>query len=181
MAFAIVAPDMLAAAATNVAAVGSTVDAAHMAAAGATTALIPAAADEVSTGIAQLFSRCAHEYHALAGQAAAFNQQFVQHLNAAANSYAATEVSSAASLRPVNPSAALDLSTIGAVQSQLIDTLSNVFSGFVDYVLGLIYYAALVPLYATLVTAFLATLASGLTIATVAFVGNLFLLYLSLA
>ena len=63
MAYVIAAPEMLAAAATDVAAVGSTVSAAHMAAAPPTIGVIPAAADEVSAGIAQVFSRRAQDYH----------------------------------------------------------------------------------------------------------------------
>jgi hypothetical protein len=64
--------------------------------------VIPAAADEVSAGIAHLFSRYAGGYQALAGQASAFHQQFVQQVNASARSYAATEAGNAASLRPLN-------------------------------------------------------------------------------
>jgi hypothetical protein len=53
--------------------------------------VLPAAADEVSTGIAQLFSAHAANYHATAAQAAAFNDQFVQNLTAGAHSYASAE------------------------------------------------------------------------------------------
>ena len=91
-------PEAIAAAATDVAAVGSTVDAAHMTAAASTVAVVPAAADEVSAGIANLFSDFANEYHALAGQAAAFQQQFVQLLHASGGSYTAAESTNAASM-----------------------------------------------------------------------------------
>jgi hypothetical protein len=91
-------PEAIAAAATNVAAVGSTVDAAHMTAAAPTVAVAPAAADEVSAGIANLFSGFAKDYQALAGQASAFQQQFVQHLHATAASYSSAETVNAASL-----------------------------------------------------------------------------------
>ena len=91
MSYVIAAPEMMTSAASDLAAIGSNVDAAHMVAAARTTSVIPAAADEVSTGIAQLFSQHAANYQALAGQAAAFNDQFLQHLTAGAFSYADIE------------------------------------------------------------------------------------------
>jgi hypothetical protein len=91
MAYVIAHPEMIGAAATDLATIGSNVDAAHLVAAARTTSVIPAAADEVSTGIAQLFSQHAANYQALAGQAEAFNDQFVQHLTAGAFSYADIE------------------------------------------------------------------------------------------
>ena len=57
MSYVLAAPELMTAAATDLAAIGSAVDAAHAAAAAPTTGLIPAAADEVSTGIAALFVR----------------------------------------------------------------------------------------------------------------------------
>jgi len=57
MSYVLATPEIIATAATDVAAVGSTLSAEHMAAAGSTVALIPAAADEVSVSIAHLFSR----------------------------------------------------------------------------------------------------------------------------
>ncbi len=91
MAYVIAAPEMMTAATTDVATIGSNVSAAHMVAAGPTVAVVPAAADEVSAGIAQVFSQHAADYQALAGQAAAFNDQFVQRLTAGAFSYASIE------------------------------------------------------------------------------------------
>jgi hypothetical protein len=91
MSYVIAAPEMMTSAASDLAAIGSNVNAAHMVAATRTTSVIPAAADEVSTGIAQLFSQHAANYQALAGQAAAFNDQFLQHLTAGAFSYADIE------------------------------------------------------------------------------------------
>jgi hypothetical protein len=91
MAYVIAAPEIMTAAATDLATIASNVNAAHMVAAAPTLALVPAAADEVSAGIAHLFSQHAANYQVLAGQAAAFNAQFVQHLTAAAFSYADIE------------------------------------------------------------------------------------------
>jgi hypothetical protein len=91
MAYVIAAPEMMTAAAADLANIASNVNAAHMVAAARTTSVIPAAADEVSTGIAHLFSQHSANYQAMAGQAAAFNDQFVQNLTAGAFSYASTE------------------------------------------------------------------------------------------
>jgi len=100
MSSVIATPDLIATAATDLAAIGSTVSAAHMTAAARTVAVIPAAADEVSAGIAHVFSAHAQDYQGLAGQAAAFHEQFVQHLTASAGSYASTEAANAALLQP---------------------------------------------------------------------------------
>jgi hypothetical protein len=91
MSYVIAVPEIMTSAATDLATIGSNLSAAHMVAAARTTAMIPAAADEVSTGIAQLISQHAASYQAMAAQAAAFNGQFVQHLTASAFSYADIE------------------------------------------------------------------------------------------
>ena len=91
MSFVIAAPEMMTAAATDLATIGSTLDAAHRAAAAATVGIAPAAADEVSAGIAGVFSQHAQDHQALAGHAAAFNGQFVQNLATSAASYTGSE------------------------------------------------------------------------------------------
>ena len=91
MSYVLAAPEIMAAAATDLATIGSDVSAVHTAAAAPTVALVPAAADEVSASIAQLFSQHAQGYQALAGQAAAFHEQFVGNLKAGAASYASIE------------------------------------------------------------------------------------------
>jgi PE family len=125
MTYVMAAPEMLAAAAADVAAVGSAVSAAHLAAAAPTVGLIPAAADEVSASIARVFSRAAQEYQALAGKAAAFQQQFVQHLNASAGWYAATEAANAAVLQPLTASAGSAASAISDLPGQLLNALTS--------------------------------------------------------
>ena len=117
-------PQAISAAATDVAAVGSTVNAAHIAAAAPTVAVVPAAADEVSAGIANLFSGFAKEYQALAGQASAFQQQFVQHLHATAGSYTAAETVNAASLLQEFEAA---INGIVAAPGQLLGEASGMF------------------------------------------------------
>jgi hypothetical protein len=105
MSYVIAAPEMIAAAATDVATIGSNVSAAHMVAAAPTVAVVPAAADEVSAGIARVFSQHAADYQALAGRAAAFNDQFVQRLTAGAFSYASIEAAIASFLQDLNVNA----------------------------------------------------------------------------
>jgi hypothetical protein len=75
MSLVIAAPELMADTATDLANIGSTLNAAHLAAATPTAAVVPAAADEVSVSIAHLFSLHAQDYQALAGQAAAFHEQ----------------------------------------------------------------------------------------------------------
>jgi protein-S-isoprenylcysteine O-methyltransferase Ste14 len=102
MSYVISTPEMMSSAATDFAAIGANVSAAHMVAAAPTVAVIPAAADEVSAGVAHLFSQHAANYQALAGQAAAFQEQFMQHLTAGAFSYADIEAALASLLQGAN-------------------------------------------------------------------------------
>jgi hypothetical protein len=91
MAYVIAAPEMMEAASTDLATIGSTLNAAHMGAAASTFAVVPAAADEVSVGVARLFSQHAQGYQASARQAAAFQEQFAQNLKTSAASYTSIE------------------------------------------------------------------------------------------
>jgi hypothetical protein len=118
MAYVIADPEMMTAAAADLAAIGENVNAAHMVAAAKTTAVIPAAADEVSASIAHVFSQHAASYQALAGQAAAFQEQFVQHLTAGAFSYADIEAALASLLQPLTASIG---SAVSALRGQLLN------------------------------------------------------------
>ena len=95
MSFLIAAPEMMAAAATDAARIGSTISEANASAAVPTTGVLAAGADEVSAAIASLFSGHAEAYQALSAKASAFHQQFVQLLNGGAASYAQTEAANA--------------------------------------------------------------------------------------
>ena len=86
MSFVIAAPEMVTSAASDLVNIGSKISDAHAAAATSTTALIPAAGDEVSAAIASLFSSRAQAFQALSAQAAAFHTQFAQALTTAGNS-----------------------------------------------------------------------------------------------
>ncbi|AOS94982.1 PE family protein (plasmid) [Mycobacterium intracellulare subsp. chimaera] len=95
MSFVTIVPEMLSAAADNLQSVGSAVTAQNAAALAPTTALIPAAADEVSALTAAQFVAHAQMYQAVSAQAAAIHQMFVTMLAASAGSYAATEIANA--------------------------------------------------------------------------------------
>ncbi|BBZ48970.1 PE family protein [Mycobacterium heidelbergense] len=126
MSAVIAAPELIAEAATDLAAIGSTVSVAHMVAVGPTAAVLPAAADEVSASIAHVFSLHAQDYQALAGQAVVFHEQFVQHLTASAGSYASAEVANAASFGPLAAIGSAAASTIGAVQGPVLNVFNTV-------------------------------------------------------
>ncbi len=96
MSFVVTIPEALAAVATDLAGIGSTIGTANAAAAVPTTTVLAAAADEVSAAMAALFSGHAQAYQALSAQAAAFHQQFVQALTGAGGAYAAAEAVNAA-------------------------------------------------------------------------------------
>src|SRR5947209_2811719 len=99
MSFVLVAPDVLATAAADVAQIGSAVSAGNLAAAIPTTELAAAAADEVSAAIAALFGAHAQEYQAAAARAATYAEQFVSTLSAAASSYVGAEGAIATTLQ----------------------------------------------------------------------------------
>lgn len=73
----VVIPQLLSAAASEVAGVGAAVGAANAAAVGPTTGLLAAAQDEVSAAVAALFSTHGLGYQVLSAHAAAFHEQFV--------------------------------------------------------------------------------------------------------
>ncbi|BBX75420.1 PE-PPE domain-containing protein [Mycobacterium shinjukuense] len=98
MTFTFAQPSLMAAAAAEFAGIGSAVSEATAAAAAPTTSLLAAAADEVSVAIANVFGAYGQQYQAISAQLAAFHNQFVQNLTAAANAYINAEASNAAAL-----------------------------------------------------------------------------------
>ena len=98
MSFMTIQPDMLAAAASDLSLIGSAISADN-AAAGPITALVPAAADEVSVLTAAQFAAHASTYQAVSAQAAAVHNMLVSTLGASAGSYAATEAANAIMVR----------------------------------------------------------------------------------
>ncbi|MGB9308642.1 MAG: PE family protein, partial [Mycobacterium sp.] len=98
MSFLFAVPERVATAATDLSGIGSAINAANTAAAGSTTSLLAAGADEVSAAVAALFSSHAEGYQALGAQAMLFHDQFVQALNTGAGAYAAAEAANASPL-----------------------------------------------------------------------------------
>ena len=104
--------------------------------------MVPAAADEVSAGIAHILSAHAQDYQALAGQAA-FHQQFVQNLTGSAGSYAGAEAANAAVLQPLNAIAGSVASANTAAGNPLVDwfnaalsQLQNAIGSFIIFLLS---------------------------------------------
>lgn len=147
MSAVVAVPDLLAQAATHVAIIGQTLGAASQTTAASTRAVLPAAADEVSAAVAQLFSQFGQDYQTAARQAAAYQQQFVQHLSAAANSYAGAEAANASLLLPAT--AAAGLPSLDEVFSSLISTVTGLFWQALAY-LYYLGFLLLIPIYAAL-------------------------------
>jgi PE family len=95
MSFVTTQPEALSAAATSLAGIGTTMSAQNAAVAAPTTAVIPAAADDVSALTATQFAVHAQMYQAVSTQAEAIHQLFVSTLGTSATSYAATEAANA--------------------------------------------------------------------------------------
>lgn len=90
--------EMISAAAADVGTINSAIDAAKSAAAGPTTGVTAAAADEVSAAVAKMFGTYAQDYQAILKQASVFHKQFVAALAGASKAYAAAEAANAAAI-----------------------------------------------------------------------------------
>lgn len=129
----------MAAAATNLATIDSTLRA-HELAAATHLAVLPAAADEVSAGVAQLFSQHAAEYQGVAGQAAAFHDEFVQRLGAGASSYASAEAANVATLAPAAPNVDPIVRVLDGLLGLVIfpiDAILNALDGGISFLINL--------------------------------------------
>jgi triacylglycerol lipase len=126
--YVVALPEMMSAASTEVASIGSVVATANQSVASATTGVLAAAEDEVSAAIAAFFSAHGQGYQALSAQATAFQQQFVQTLSGAAGAYAAAEAAN------VSPLAALEQALLGVGQEiqQIPTTLAGGFSSLLS-------------------------------------------------
>ncbi|BDB44457.1 MULTISPECIES: PE family protein [Mycobacterium] len=98
MSYLSMAPEWVTAAAADLAGIGSALGAAGSAAAGATTAVLPAGADEVSAAVAELFGAHGQAFQEVSARAAQFHDQFVQTLRSGAGAYASAEAASVAAL-----------------------------------------------------------------------------------
>jgi hypothetical protein len=90
-------PEIIAAAASNLQSIGAALNVGNAAAAGPTTAVVPAAIDEVSILTAAQFASYAARFQELHARAAQIQAALAATLATNAGSYAATEAASAAS------------------------------------------------------------------------------------
>ncbi|OBH04136.1 MULTISPECIES: PE family protein [unclassified Mycobacterium] len=95
MSFVIAAPGQVQAAAQDLSGIRSVIAEAASSAAGPTTGLLPAAADEVSAAISATFGNFGQEFQGLSAQAQAFHAEFVRLLSAGARAYLSTEIANA--------------------------------------------------------------------------------------
>jgi lipocalin len=86
-----VSPEVVAAAAQDIAGVGAALDQAYAAVAPATTSLVAAAEDEVSAAVASVFSGHGQAFAALGAKAVSFQNLFVEALTNASQQYKAAE------------------------------------------------------------------------------------------
>jgi hypothetical protein len=95
MSFVTAQPEALETAANYLQGIGTAMATHNAAAAGPTTGVVPAAADEVSALTAAQFANHAQTYQMVSAQASAMHEMFVRMLSASAGSYAATEAANA--------------------------------------------------------------------------------------
>lgn len=95
MSYVVATPDLLAAAAGNLSALGSAVSSANAAAATATTSLLAAGADEVSARIAAFFGSHGLDYQSVSAQAAQFGERLASGLTASASAYLNADIANA--------------------------------------------------------------------------------------
>lgn len=148
MSHVMVTPEAIKAAAADIAAIGSTLDEAHLAAAGPTALIPPAAADEVSRCVASLFSGHGQEYQVVAKAAEAFRGQFVEHLAAGAVAYASAEAANTALLQ-VPPQVLNIWGTLNGLPLTLLYTAAYVVNNPAEVFGGLFYDLVLDPFFLT--------------------------------
>jgi PE family/PPE-SVP subfamily C-terminal region len=102
MSFLTAIPEELLAAATQLEGIGNSLTAQNAGAAAPTTAVAPAAADQVSALQAGIFSAYGTLYQQLAAEAQAIQQQFVSTLGLSSGTYTATEAANVAAATPVD-------------------------------------------------------------------------------
>jgi hypothetical protein len=129
MSFLTTLPEALAAAAAQLEGIGSGMAAQNAAAAAPTTAIAPAAADQVSALQATQFNAFGNLYQSVSAQAQAIHQQLVTALGSNAGSYGATEATNQAAAASTPVSGLLGLfstpGTAGGATSFGINGLQN--------------------------------------------------------
>jgi hypothetical protein len=132
MSFVTTVPQAIAAAATQLEGIGNSFSAESAAAAAPTTAVAPAASDEVSALQASTFSTYGQLYQTVSADAAAVHQQFVNLLQSSSNSYQGTEsanqVGAAASSLSNSGSSAAAVPAAGPVTG-FISSITGLLTG----------------------------------------------------
>jgi hypothetical protein len=95
MSFLVAEPELVTAAAGNLAGIGATIEEANVAAAARTTAITAAAEDDVSLAIAEMFGTYGQQFQTLSADAAVFHSEFVTLLNGGAGAYISAELANA--------------------------------------------------------------------------------------
>jgi hypothetical protein len=135
----IVVPQSLASTASDLAGLGSTINAANTAAAVQTTSVAAAAQDEVSGAIAELFSAHAQEFQALSAQAAGFHDQFVRAMNSGAAAYATAEAANVTPLQSLEQVVGQELQALDStIDRQLnIAAIEILEDGYFDIIVDI--------------------------------------------
>src|SRR4051794_30736747 len=131
-----VAPELLGSAAADISNIGSGLTNAYAAAAGPTTSLLAAGADEVSAAEASLFSEHGQLFQPLAAEASLFQAQFTQALSQAGLAYTTAELASASPLQALNSLQGLGAQVAGAVPAAAVAGLPSA-APLLDLGLGL--------------------------------------------
>ena len=131
MSFVTTAPAALAAAAAQLEGVGTSFATESSAAAGSTTAIAPAAADEVSILQSGAFSTYGQLYQTVSAQAQAIHQQFVNLLQQSSGSYQETEGANQAS------AAANSLSGASSAAAQPAQPITDGITSLTSFLTGL--------------------------------------------
>ncbi|OBK21459.1 hypothetical protein A5634_10085 [Mycobacterium asiaticum] len=116
-------PELVEAAANDLAGLGSEISQATASATAATTSLSPAAADEISAFIAQLFGAHGQDFQAVSARAAAFHSEFVNLLSGSAGQYVGAEAAAQALLSGPAASAAQGMESFAASVAAPYQTL----------------------------------------------------------
>ena len=131
MSFVTTAPAALSAAATQLEGVGTSFATESSAAAGSTTAIAPAAADEVSILQSGAFSTYGQLYQTVSAQAQAIHQQFVNLLQQSSGSYQETEGANQVS------AAANSLSGVSSAAAQPAQPITDGIGSLTSFLQGL--------------------------------------------
>lgn len=107
MSFVSAVPELVEAAAGDLAAIRSGVGQATASAAAATTSVLPAGADEISAAIAEVLGSHGEEFQSISSRAAQFHDEFVKLLNSGAGQYSGAEAAAGALLVDSVPGAPL--------------------------------------------------------------------------